>query len=68
MSTFPGYLTVNEAAEAIDRSHSQVTRYITSGLLRAIKQGNQWFIPEEQLKGFEPPPRGNPVFREQSAK
>jgi hypothetical protein len=68
VSMFPDFVTVAEAAKMLNRSHAQVTRYIKSGLIPADRQGNQLFIRRSSLAGFEPPPRGNPAFRDQSAK
>lgn len=68
VSTFPGYLTVQETADFLGRSHAQVTRYIGQGLIDAVKQGNQYFVRKSSLKDFKPPLRGNPAFRKQSAK
>lgn len=66
MAIFPGFYTVTEAATYLGRSHAQVTRYVSQGLIKAEKQGNQWFIPENEVVNFKPPLRGNPEFREKS--
>ncbi len=61
-------VTVYEAAEIIDRSHSQVTRYIADGLLPYRKVGNMYLIPRRAAEKFTPPPRGNPHLRKKTRK
>jgi len=63
MSQIPGFMTPGEAADAIGVSHAQVTRYVKDGLLKAERIGRQMLIPEDEVTGFERPPRGNPQFR-----
>jgi len=65
VSTIPGYLTAEEAAEIIGVHHSQVCRYCTDEKLRAIKVGNQWLIKESAARKFKRPPVGNPAFQKQ---
>lgn len=62
-STLPGYYTIQEAAEVLNRDPSQVSRYIQDGLLKAIDLGHQKVIEQAAVHGFTPPPRGNPQFR-----
>jgi len=66
MSTIPGYYTVYEAIPVINRSHGQICRYIRTGLLPAKKLGHQLLIEQSAAHAFEPPPRGNPNFRNQN--
>jgi len=63
MSTLPGYYTVEEAAQVLERDHSQVSRYISRGLLPAIDLGHQKLLEQSAVHKFVPPPRGNPGFR-----
>ena len=66
MSQIPGYMTVIEAARLIERSHAQVTRYIKAGLISYKTVGTQYLIPEQAVKSFECPKRGNPNFIKQT--
>lgn len=65
-STIPGYYTIEEAAEILNRDRSQVSRYIQAGLLQAHDLGHQKLIEQSAIHTFVPPPRGNPLFRRQS--
>lgn len=60
-----GYYTIGEAARVIGRSESQVSRYITNGLLRAVDLGHQKMLRQRDVDSFTPPPRGNPNFLKQ---
>ena len=62
MVKLPGYYTLNEAAEVLARSHSQVARYVRLGLLKAHNLGGQKVIAQTIVHDFTPPPRGNPNF------
>jgi len=62
MSQIPGFLTMIEAAQAIGVSKAQVSRYIKNNNLDHAEVGNQYLIPEEAVKTFERPERGNPAF------
>lgn len=62
----PGYIDLYRAAEIIGVSHSQVWRYISEGLLDALKIGNTHLVKEKDAKSFERPLRGNPNFRRTS--
>lgn len=61
--TIVGYYTIAEAAEVLERSESQVSRYIKQGLLPAADLGHQKLIEQSAVHTFIPPPRGNPDFR-----
>ena len=63
MSQIPGYFTASEAASKIGVSHTQVTRYIKNKLIKFVKVGSQYLIPEDAAKTFERPQVGNPNFR-----
>lgn len=63
MARVPGYYTIDEAKEVLEVSHSQVTRYIKDGLLKAIDLGHQKLIEQEAVHNFKRPLRGNPTFR-----
>ena len=63
MTILPDYYTIREAAEVIGRSQSQVSRYITRGLLEAKSFGPIKLIRQADVHSFTPPPRGNPLFR-----
>ena len=63
MPTIPGYYTIAEAAEVLNRSESQVSRYIKNGQLTAVHLGNQYLIEQVAVHQFTPRPRGNPNFR-----
>lgn len=58
--SIPGYYTVPQAAEILDKSSSQVCRYIQNGHLKAVKVGNYNLIEQAEVHNFIPPPRGNP--------
>ena len=62
-TTLPGYIRLEEAAEIIGVSHSQVWRYIDEGLLDALVFGNTHLVKRDDARNFERPPRGNPDFR-----
>ena len=62
-STLPGYYTIQEASAVLERTPSQVWRYIHDGLLPAKQFGRQWAIEQAEVHQFTPPPRGNPNFR-----
>lgn len=65
MSTIPGFVTAQEAAEIIGVNHSQVCRYCIDEKLPARKVGNQWLIKEADVKKFKRTPVGNPAFQHQ---
>ncbi len=44
-----GYITVQEAAQKMDRSTEQVRRYLREGKLMGRRIGGQWFIREEAV-------------------
>ena len=44
-----GYVTVQEAAQKLDRSTEQVRRYLREGKLDGRRIGGQWFIREEAV-------------------
>tara|TARA_Y100000593_G_scaffold11005_1_gene19632 strand:+ start:101 stop:409 length:309 start_codon:yes stop_codon:yes gene_type:complete len=46
-----------EAAELLNRSTMQVSRYIESGLLSAEKIGRFWSITQEDIDNFQSPTR-----------
>ena len=66
MPTIVGYYTISEAAGVLNRSESQVSRYIKQGLLPAVDLGHQKLIEQSIVHTFTPPPRGNPNFRRES--
>jgi excisionase family DNA binding protein len=66
MSTIPGFYTVHEAAVVIQRSHSQVCRYIKKGDLPAKRIGREILVPIEEAKKFKTPPMGNPNFQKRN--
>lgn len=68
MATIPGYYTIDEAAEVIGVSRSQVSRYISAGHLQALDLGHQKLIEQQEVHRFERIPVGNPKFREQRKK
>jgi len=51
-------ITVAQAAEILAVSHSQVTRYIKSQLLRAERVGNQLFLDRRAVERFKAPGQG----------
>ncbi len=65
MSTIPGFVTAQEAADELGVAHSQVCRYCIDKKLPARKVGNQWLIKASDLKKFKRPPVGNPAFQNQ---
>lgn len=60
-TTIPGYLTVEEAGEALKVSLQRVRQLITGNLLKnAKKVGSAWIIPESEVqrrKELYPPRR-----------
>ena len=46
-----------EAADLLNRSTKQVSRYIESGLLSAEKIGRFWSITQEDIDNFQSPTR-----------
>jgi excisionase family DNA binding protein len=60
MSEIPNYLTLYEVAELLGRSHSAVRRYLRKGLLPCKHVGRQMLVFRSALRGFTPPPPGNP--------
>jgi excisionase family DNA binding protein len=62
VSTFEGWLTASEAAEAIGVSHSTITRYVEKGQIPYKRVGQNILIPKEAAENFERPKRGNPAF------
>jgi excisionase family DNA binding protein len=44
-----GYVTVQEAAQKLERSTEQVRRYLREGKLDGRRIGGQWFIREEAV-------------------
>jgi len=63
MASIPGYYTIPEAAEILQKDRSQVCRYIQAGLLKAFDLGHQKLIEQSAVHTFTPPLRGNPTFR-----
>jgi excisionase family DNA binding protein len=66
VSSVPGYLTINEAAEFLGIDPSQVRRYClgdAQAKLPAIKVGNLWLIKKSDLYKFHKPRVGNPTFK-----
>ena len=58
------FLSTSQVAALLGVTRWQVTRYISSGRLSAIKLGRDWFIEETELAAFERPrktgaPKGN---------
>jgi excisionase family DNA binding protein len=68
MSAIPGFYTVHEAAAVLQRSHSQVCRYIRNGQLSARRIGRELLIGYDDVKNFTPPPIGNPLLLSRSHK
>lgn len=68
MAILPGFYTYTEAAQVLRRSESQVSRYVSGGLLKAIDLGRQKVIEQADVHNFSPPPRGNPTFRQRAEK
>ena len=66
-STVPGYYTIGEAAVVLQRSESQVSRYIKHGQLPAVDLGHQKLLEQGVVHAFKPPPPGNPTFRKEPA-
>lgn len=66
MPTITGYYTIAEAAEVLDKSESQVSRYIKQGLLPAVNLGHQKLVEQADVHNFIPPLKGNPNFRKAS--
>jgi len=63
MATIPHHLTAAEAAECLGVHVSQISRYISAGLLpcrRFGRTGRQYLIPAGALRRFRRPPVGNP--------
>jgi len=58
----PGYYRIKEAAKVLNRSESQVSRYISNGLLKAVDLGHQKLLRQRDVDKFVSPPRGNPNF------
>lgn len=52
-------MTVTQAAGLLRVSHSQVTRYIKSQLLKAERVGNQLFLDRRDVERFQPPGQGH---------
>ena len=61
-TTLNNMLTVREAARAIGVSHSQVTRYIAAGQLRARKISGVYLVAKSDARSFKRPRKGNPNF------
>ncbi len=55
-------LTAREAAQRLEVSHAQVTRYVKKGLLPATRHGQMLVIRLADVERFQRPPRGNPNF------
>jgi len=68
MATVPGYYTMDEAADVLKVSVSQISRYISAGRMPAIDLGRQKLIEQHVVHTFEKPPIGNPQFRERAKK
>lgn len=62
MSILKGYLTPAEAAVILKKSEHTVRRYIRLGQLPHVDDRGRKHIPADALKGFTPPPVGNPTF------
>lgn len=63
MKTIPGYMTAVSLAKKLKVDESTVTRWCKQGRLAgAVNLGKQWVIPQESLKTFTRPKRGNPMF------
>lgn len=62
------YCTMAEAAESIGVTHSQVSRYVSNGLLSCEKIGRQIFLRWSDVRNFHRPSPGNPQFRQQTRK
>jgi len=64
MGVMTDYITTHEAAKIIGVSHSQVTRYCTSGDLPSTRMGRMGSreiqIKLRDAKKFRRPRRGNP--------
>lgn len=45
-------LSVNDAAQRLQRSTEQVRRYLREGRLKGQRMGGQWFIQRDALEGF----------------
>jgi excisionase family DNA binding protein len=60
VSSIPGYLTVEEAADLIGVDGSQVRRYCIDKKLPAVKVGKAWLIKRRDVQRFKRPPMGNP--------
>ncbi|MEO6392142.1 MAG: helix-turn-helix domain-containing protein [Pyrinomonadaceae bacterium] len=62
MAQIPGYLTVGETAERIDRSEAEVKRLAKQKILPGIKLGESvnspWLFKEQDVAAFVPRPRG----------
>ena len=57
------FCTMSEAAEKIGVSVSQVSRYVSAGLLTSEPVGGQKFLRWSEVKAFKRLPPGNPAFR-----
>lgn len=56
----PGYLTINDAAAAVDRSPETLRKWIKQGRLPAVKQYGLWMVSRTDLNTINPPRRGRP--------
>ena len=52
MSMMDDYVSVREACRRINVHEETVRRLVRSGILKADKIGNQWFIKKEELSLF----------------
>lgn len=64
MAKIPGFYTLDEAAEVLGVSRSQVSRYLSreDSPLKAINLGKQKLIEQGSVHKFKRPPMGNPAF------
>lgn len=61
-SKIPGFYTAQEAANILECSLAQVTRYCKKGSLAAKNMGRMWLIEQAEVHTFKRPKRGNPNF------
>ena len=67
MALLPGYYTIQEAADVLEISHSQMAKYIREGRIDSIDLGGQRVVEQAKVHNFERKPRGNPNFGKQAA-
>lgn len=51
-------LTAKQAAELLGVNDSRVRQLARSGQLKAVKQGRDWMIDENDVEAFKRPARG----------